>query len=198
MTVTGTTRLSAAAPPRREKAPRREIISDLSFSLITTPCLITKLATRKTTVREYPIGNSQSGQSRLRPNSDTSAFLPNRTRLEPASPPTISRPSDLTLHHRLRAQVRLDVTDVRFGSKADIHGPQHDVRFTPKNGHGSEHPGSPLSATSRHRGSYSITSSDCASSVGGTVRPSIRAVWELMTNSNLDACIIGRSTGRVP
>jgi hypothetical protein len=32
---------------------------------------------------------------------------------------------------------------------------------------------------------YSITSSARASSEGGTVRPSIRAVWTLMTSSNL-------------
>ena len=36
ITVAGTTRLNAAAKPRSEKAPRREIISDLIFALITT------------------------------------------------------------------------------------------------------------------------------------------------------------------
>ena len=36
------------------------------------------------------------------------------------------------------------------------------------------------------RRSHSITSSAMASSVGGTVRPSIRAVWWLMTSSNFD------------
>ena len=44
--VAGTTRLNAAAKPRSEKAPRREIISDLIFSLITTSGLISK-ASRK-------------------------------------------------------------------------------------------------------------------------------------------------------
>src|SRR5262249_40637737 len=39
---------------------------------------------------------------------------------------------------------------------------------------------------------HSITSSAMASSVGGTVRPSIRAVLRLITSSNL----VGRSTGR--
>jgi hypothetical protein len=34
-----------------------------------------------------------------------------------------------------------------------------------------------------------------ASSIGGTVRPSILAVWWLMTNSNLDACTTGKSAG---
>ena len=45
---------------------------------------------------------------------------------------------------------------------------------------------------------YSITSSATASSDGGTVMPSILAVWALMTKSNLDACTIGRSAGLSP
>jgi hypothetical protein len=46
--------------------------------------------------------------------------------------------------------------------------------------------------------SYSITSSATASRVGGTVRPSIRAVWLLMTNSNFDDCTTGKSAGLAP
>src|SRR6266852_7619483 len=42
---------------------------------------------------------------------------------------------------------------------------------------------------------HSITSSAVASSVGGTVRPSILAVSALMTSSNFDACTTGRSAG---
>jgi len=45
---------------------------------------------------------------------------------------------------------------------------------------------------------YSITSSARASSVGGTLRPSIRAVSALMTNSNLLDCTTGRSAGFAP
>src|SRR5262249_34846024 len=45
---------------------------------------------------------------------------------------------------------------------------------------------------------HSITSSAIASSEGGTARPSIRAVWRLITSSNLDDCTTGRSTGFVP
>src|SRR5262245_19114465 len=45
---------------------------------------------------------------------------------------------------------------------------------------------------------YSITSSAVASSDGGTLRPSIRAVEALMTNSNLLACKTGRSPGLAP
>ena len=40
---------------------------------------------------------------------------------------------------------------------------------------------------------HSITSSARASSVGGTSRPSILAVWALMTSSNLVDCTTGRS-----
>ena len=45
---------------------------------------------------------------------------------------------------------------------------------------------------------HSITSSAVASSDGGTVRPSIRAVWALMTSSNLLACTTGKSAGFAP
>ena len=45
---------------------------------------------------------------------------------------------------------------------------------------------------------YSITSSAMLSSVGGTVRPSILAVWALMTSSILLDCTTGKSAGLVP
>ena len=45
---------------------------------------------------------------------------------------------------------------------------------------------------------HSITSSAATSSLSGTVRPSIRAVWWLMTNSNLVDCTTGRSAGFAP
>jgi hypothetical protein len=46
--------------------------------------------------------------------------------------------------------------------------------------------------------SHSITSSARASSMGGTVRPSILAVLRLSTNSNLVGCITGNSAGLAP
>jgi hypothetical protein len=45
---------------------------------------------------------------------------------------------------------------------------------------------------------YSITSSACAISVAGTVRPSALAVLRLMTNSNLVGCWTGKSEGLAP
>src|SRR5262249_40024568 len=45
---------------------------------------------------------------------------------------------------------------------------------------------------------HSITSSAVAMSVGGTARPSIRAVWALITSSNLVDCTTGRSAGFAP
>src|SRR5262249_29561303 len=45
---------------------------------------------------------------------------------------------------------------------------------------------------------HSITSSARASSDGGTSRPSMRAVWALMTSSNLADCSTGRSVGLAP
>src|SRR5262249_41480539 len=45
---------------------------------------------------------------------------------------------------------------------------------------------------------HSITSSARASSFSGTVRPSILAVWALMTSPNLADCTTGRSAGLAP
>ena len=45
---------------------------------------------------------------------------------------------------------------------------------------------------------HSITPSAMASSDGGTVRPSICALWVLMTSSNLVDCTTGRSVGFSP
>src|SRR5262249_6653755 len=45
---------------------------------------------------------------------------------------------------------------------------------------------------------HSITSSARASSVGGTSRPSARAVCMLITNSNLVGCTTGRLAGLAP
>src|SRR3954467_5380607 len=45
---------------------------------------------------------------------------------------------------------------------------------------------------------HSITSSAMESTVGGTTRPSIRAVSALMTISSLVDCVTGRSAGVVP
>src|SRR5262245_25997326 len=45
---------------------------------------------------------------------------------------------------------------------------------------------------------HSITSSARARSVGGTSRPSARAVTRLMTNSNFVDCMTGRSAGFAP
>src|SRR5262249_31434389 len=45
---------------------------------------------------------------------------------------------------------------------------------------------------------HSITSSARASRLSGTVRPSSRAVWALITNSNFEGCTTGRSAGFSP
>src|SRR5262249_33613085 len=45
---------------------------------------------------------------------------------------------------------------------------------------------------------HSTTSSAVASNVGGTMRPSVRAVWWLMTSSTLVDCATGRSAGFAP
>src|SRR5262249_55347695 len=50
----------------------------------------------------------------------------------------------------------------------------------------------------RQAASHSITSSAATSSLSGTVRPSIRAVWWLMISSTLVDCPTGRSAGLAP
>src|SRR6516164_2928693 len=72
--------------------------------------------------------------------------------------------------------------------KADIGTHSRNVRFVPK-------------ADILHCGKerpYSITSSARARSIGGISRFSERAVWRLMTNSNLVDCRTGRSEGLAP
>src|SRR5262245_39274029 len=49
-----------------------------------------------------------------------------------------------------------------------------------------------------HLRAHSMTSSAVASSLSGTVRPSILAVSALMTSSNLVDCTTGRSAGLAP
>src|SRR5262249_5786012 len=49
-----------------------------------------------------------------------------------------------------------------------------------------------------HPPHHSITSSASASSFGGRLRPSILAVWALMTSSNLVDCTTGKSAGFTP
>src|SRR4029078_10662895 len=55
----------------------------------------------------------------------------------------------------------------------------------------------PITSLTSHCGKHprSITSSERASSVEGTVRPKILAVWALMTNSNFVDCRIGKPRG---
>jgi hypothetical protein len=91
------------------------------------------------------------------------------------------------------------LTNVRFGSKADICGATSHVRFTPDSDRerGFSANG-PLWAYSGHWVAYSITSLACASSDGGTVRPSPLAVFRLITISNLVAACTGRSAGFSP
>src|SRR6266851_2063471 len=62
----------------------------------------------------------------------------------------------------------------------------------------SDPAGSPHSRQARKLRSHSITSSARASSAGGTLRPSVLAVWALMTSSNLVDCTTGRSAGFAP
>src|SRR6266702_863239 len=59
-----------------------------------------------------------------------------------------------------------------------------------------------VAAGSRHRQGavvvHSMTSSACANSAGGTMRPSAVAVLRLMTNSNFVGCSTGKPAGLVP
>ena len=73
-----------------------------------------------------------------------------------------------------------------------------DVCFTPESGHVQCNSVCPLCANSGHCSSYSITSSAAFSKPNGTARPSVLAVFKLMTKSNLVGCKSGRSAGFSP
>ena len=75
------------------------------------------------------------------------------------------------------------------------------VRFTPNSGHQAGGLRCPLSAIgdmSPHKNSdYSVTSSACASIVGGTARPSALPVFKLMIRSNFVGCSTGKSASQI-
>src|SRR5262245_44027154 len=56
----------------------------------------------------------------------------------------------------------------------------------------------PTYAMQQNNAIHSITSSATATSDGGTVTPSVRAVSALMTSSNFEACTTGRAAGFAP
>jgi hypothetical protein len=67
--------------------------------------------------------------------------------------------------------------------KADMCGATRDVRYGPK---------------ADIHANHSITSSAVVKSDGGIVRPSVFAVFRLITNSNFAGCTTGRSAGFSP
>src|SRR5262249_6668941 len=109
---------------------------------------------------------------------------------------------------------RLQVGNVRFGSKADICSANEHVCFTPNSDRESEFEQkvrSALPPIAEMCGAtrdvcfgpiaditYSITSSACASSDGPIVSPNAFAVLRFRTNSNLVGRSIGMSAGLAP
>ena len=95
-------------------------------------------------------------------------------------------------------------TDVAVGSKGEnLNVSTCGPLFTPSRPNSGRDSGSGWGQeatfrTAEKQSPYSITSSACASSVGGISRPSVRAVCKLMTNSNLIARRTGRSPGFSP
>src|SRR6476659_10818083 len=92
---------------------------------------------------------------------------------------------------------------VGYGSFTSFKRCARYVRSSPKSGDKADIAGLRIRAISgrdqmQQSQCYSITSSARASSVGGTVSPSILAVWALMTSSNLVDCTTGRSDGFAP
>ena len=69
---------------------------------------------------------------------------------------------------------------------------------TPGNGHIQSTRSGPFRANMPHWLVYSITSSACASSAGGTAMPSCFAVFRFKMSVNLSACSMGRSPGFAP
>src|SRR5262249_25752565 len=111
-------------------------------------------------------------------------------------------PSELlqSLAYHCNADVRLDIIP---GDASEQGDPPHapvllcPYRQRPRRRRGATKEREEGTAVHRASG-HSITSSVMASSCGGTVRPSRRAVSALMTSSNLLDCTTGRSAGFVP
>jgi hypothetical protein len=95
----------------------------------------------------------------------------------------------------------LMAANVAYGSPADVVGLLGRSPLFPRKQTSAAEAAKSASGHNRTHApqqNYSITSTACASSVGGTVRPSALAVFMLITNSNLVGCSTGRSEGLVP
>src|SRR6267142_2299354 len=84
------------------------------------------------------------------------------------------------------------------GSFPDVARRTCDACFTPMSRHRQLGRLRSKSAMNGNRPFHSITSSAVVSSDGGMVRPSVFAVFRLMTNSNFVGCTTGRSAGFSP
>src|SRR5262249_35069530 len=108
------------------------------------------------------------------------------------------RPSVHPSFQKFLAQRRVPQQNFRvaFGVRHQDADPPHLVRLLRPRGE------RPAYCTAEKRDEltplHSITSSARASRVGGTSRPSARAVMRLITSSNLLACTTGRSAGLAP
>src|SRR5262245_51564975 len=91
----------------------------------------------------------------------------------------------------------------RVGQKRKGSQRAYSVRITPKSRHHRSALALPICANSgreqpQQRGSYSITSSAWASTVGEIIRPSDCAVFILITTWNLVGCSTGKLAGWLP
>src|SRR5262245_51670974 len=89
------------------------------------------------------------------------------------------------------------LTDVRFGSKADMCSAKGHVRFTPKSDIKCDMWNVRFGLIA-DIATYSITSSTRVSSDRGTVRPSALAVFRLIVRLYLVEPCTGRSAGFAP
>src|SRR5439155_12459417 len=106
------------------------------------------------------------------------------------NPAEIGKPLPECLKSRLRLRIRLRIADQHANAP---HAPTllRPRRQRHRRGRAAEE-GDEVASL------HSITSSAMVSSSGGTVRPSMRAVWWLMTSSNFVDCTTGRSAGLAP
>src|SRR5262249_53874546 len=118
-----------------------------------------------------------------------------------------------------KTSIDADVMTLRPSEPLELLSKFHEARlgFRTVRGQANQHPDAPhprallrarrarprgrrRAADERHElaASHSITSSARASNVAGTSRPSVLAVFRLITNSNLVAACTGRSAGFSP
>src|SRR5215472_5705357 len=114
--------------------------------------------------------------------------------------PTIVDGDVLTLDNACFIETLADDRNERCvdSERTAAEQPNHRKRTLLRAGHERPRCGRAAEQRDERAAFHSITSSAATSSLSGTVRPSVLAVWWLITSSSLVDCTTGRSAGLAP